>query len=183
MPVFTAAPLPLVYGWRTTRAPARAARSPVASREPSSTTRISLHSASARRLDTTSPIASSSFNAGITMETLDGSAKQALHDTVPGDLPRARESCLAELRGTCAIGGETDDCRTDGGGLRRTHEPILIVDHEFQRSTGIGRGDHGLCTEERFERHVTVVFVERSIDDSKRSGVEIDQRFAADRAG
>src|SRR5215475_12975438 len=41
MPVFTAAPLPLLYGWRTTRAPARAACAAVSSVEPSSTTRIS----------------------------------------------------------------------------------------------------------------------------------------------
>src|SRR5262245_1818941 len=157
MPVFTAAPLPLVYGCRTTSAPARAARSPVASVEPSSTTRISLHVASERRLETTSPIASSSFNAGITIETLEGSAKQALHDTIPRDLPRARQSRLAELRGAGTIGGETGDCRTDRRRLRRTHEPIPIVDDKLQRSTRVSRRDHGLGAEEGFECHVAVV--------------------------
>ena len=41
----------------------------------------------------------------------------------------------------------------------------------------------GLRAEERFERHVAVVLVERSVDDGERSGVEIDQLVAANGAG
>ena len=44
MPLFTAAPLPLLYGWRTTVAPAAAARARWSRRcDPSSTTMISCH--------------------------------------------------------------------------------------------------------------------------------------------
>ena len=50
MPLFTAAPLPLLYGWRTTRAPAPAAASAVPSVDPSSTTMISRHGRGGREL-------------------------------------------------------------------------------------------------------------------------------------
>jgi hypothetical protein len=53
MPDFTAAPFPLVYGWRTTRAPARWAITAVSSLDPSSTTMISRHGAAEASSDTT----------------------------------------------------------------------------------------------------------------------------------
>src|SRR5262245_29782633 len=182
MPVLTAAPLPLVYGCRTTSAPASAARSPVASREPSSTTRISFHAASARRLETRSPIAASPLSAGITMETVEGSAKQPLHDSVPGDLLRAGKSCLTEPCRRSAVGCEPRHSGTDRRRFGRAQVTVLIIDDELERATGIRRGDHGLRTEERFECHVAVVLVEGSIDDSERAGVEIDERVAGDGA-
>ena len=74
MPVFTAAPLPLLYGWRTTVAPAPRARSAVASDDPSSTTMISCHAAPAPSACTSGPMAGSSLNAGTTIETEEGSA-------------------------------------------------------------------------------------------------------------
>ena len=49
MPLFTAAPLPLLYGCRITRAPAAAARALVSSVEPSSTTSTSRQRAAERR--------------------------------------------------------------------------------------------------------------------------------------
>src|SRR5262245_12858052 len=73
-PVLTAAPLPLLYGCRTTRAPASRARAAVASLEPSSTTMISRHRAARWSPWTTAPIDGSSSCAGITIETADGSA-------------------------------------------------------------------------------------------------------------
>jgi len=68
MPLLTAAPLPLLYGCRITRAPAAAARSPVSSVEPSSTTRISSQRAADARSWTTDSIEVASLNAGITID-------------------------------------------------------------------------------------------------------------------
>src|SRR5882757_640901 len=68
MPLLTAAPLPLLYGCRMTRAPAAAACAPVSSVEPSSTTRISSQGAAAARSRTTTPIESASLNAGMTTD-------------------------------------------------------------------------------------------------------------------
>src|SRR5262245_46542870 len=65
IPVLTAAPLPLLYGWRITCAPAAAARSPVPSLDPSSITTISCHDEAARNAVTTSPMAATSLNAGM----------------------------------------------------------------------------------------------------------------------
>src|SRR5262245_23871332 len=169
MPVLTAAPLPLVYGCRTTSAPASAARSPVASCEPSSTTRISFHAASARRLETTAPIAASSLSAGITTDTVEGSAKQPLHDSVPGDLLRAGKSCLTEPCRKGAVGSESRQCGTDRRRFGRAHETVLIIDDELERAARIRGRDHRLRAEERFERHVAVVLIEGSIDDGERA--------------
>src|SRR5687767_6391077 len=85
MPVFTDAPLPLLYGCRMTRAPAAAARGPVSSDEPSSTTTISFQAAAARRAATTSLIASASSNAGTITDVAAASAmtEQPLDDGIP----------------------------------------------------------------------------------------------------
>src|SRR5215475_4414944 len=85
IPVFTAAPFPLLYGCRTTHAPAARALADVSSVERSSTTRTSRHGAAARREETTVPMASASFIAGMTIVTLEGSAKQLLDHPVPRD--------------------------------------------------------------------------------------------------
>src|SRR5262245_22571890 len=74
MPVFTAAPLPLLYGCRTTRAPASAAALPVPSVEPSSMTSTSCHGAAAESAVTTPPMLAPSLNAGTTMVTDSGAA-------------------------------------------------------------------------------------------------------------
>src|SRR4051812_13611395 len=74
MPDFTDAPLPLLYGWVTTCAPARRARSPVPSVEPSSTTMICCHAAAARSSVTTDSIDPDSSNAGMITLTDEGSA-------------------------------------------------------------------------------------------------------------
>src|SRR4030095_7785103 len=85
IPVFTAAPFPLLYGCRRTHAPAARALADVSSVEPSSTTRTSRHGAAARKEATTVPMASASFIAGRTIETVKGSARQLLDDAVPRD--------------------------------------------------------------------------------------------------
>ncbi len=73
IPLFTAAPLPLLYGWRTTIAPAPAARAPVSSVEPSSTTMISCHGpAAASADDDLGDRPRASLKAGMTTETSDG---------------------------------------------------------------------------------------------------------------
>ena len=74
MPLFTAAPLPLLYGCRTTRAPACVASALVPSLDPSSTTRISCHGAAALRSRTTAPIEAASLKAGITIDVSAASA-------------------------------------------------------------------------------------------------------------
>src|SRR5207244_9454916 len=104
MPVFTAAPLPLLYGCRMTRAPAAGARVAVSSADPSSTTRISCHGAAARRPPTSVSIVGPSLNAGMTTEVRpalalsmgDGGGglggrgfDEPLDDTVPRDAARA----------------------------------------------------------------------------------------------
>src|SRR4051812_19635552 len=72
MPVFTAAPFPLLYGWRITRAPAAAASRAVSSVEPSSTTTISRHAAAACSPRTTAPIDAASLKAGMTTDVASG---------------------------------------------------------------------------------------------------------------
>src|SRR5947199_1421686 len=68
MPVFTAAPLPLLYGWRITFAPAASARVPVSSLDPSSITRTSCQRADDCSDVTSAPTEAASLNAGITTE-------------------------------------------------------------------------------------------------------------------
>src|SRR3712207_3158527 len=127
MPVFTAAPFPLLYGCRTTRAPAAAARAPVASLDPSSTTITSCQSAAARRRATTSPIASASFIAGMTRETVEGSAKQLFDHAVPRDGAGAVAAGGAQARREARVGREPidggGDCRRVGG----THHAVHLV--------------------------------------------------------
>src|SRR5688572_8203459 len=77
IPVFTAAPLPLLYGCLMTRAPAAAAAVAVPSVEPSSTTSISRQAAATSSDWTTVPTAAASSYAGMTTVTLDGSATRA----------------------------------------------------------------------------------------------------------
>src|SRR5688572_23281287 len=74
MPDFTDAPLPLLYGCRTTVAPASAACAAVSSVDPSSTTRISCQAATWRSARTTSATAAPSLNAGMTTDVAAGSA-------------------------------------------------------------------------------------------------------------
>jgi hypothetical protein len=61
MPLFTAAPFPLLYGCRTTMAPAAAAHADVSSLDPSSTTMISCQGPPATSADTTSAITAASL--------------------------------------------------------------------------------------------------------------------------
>ena len=74
MPLFTAAPLPWLYGWRITRAPASVARVDVSSVEPSSTTTISCHGPMSMRSLTTVAMTEPSLNAGMTTVVDAGSA-------------------------------------------------------------------------------------------------------------
>src|SRR5436190_6964721 len=147
IPVFTAAPLPLLYGCRTTHAPAVRARAAVSSVEPSSTTRISCHEAASRSEDTTAPIASASFMAGMTIEIVDGSAKKLLDDAVPRDRPCHMLTCVAEPFRKRAIGGQFVDRHGDGRRLRFTHEAVRALSYEFERAAGISGRDHGFRRE------------------------------------
>src|SRR5262245_5645082 len=175
MPVLTAAPLPLLYGWRMTHAPASAARAAVASAEPSSTTRISRQGAAARRWVTTSPIAPSSLKAGITIDTVEGSAKQLLHHAIPGDLARACETRRAEPCSERAIGRERRDRGAERPRFWRADEAVLTVDDEFERASRVGAGDHRFAAEKSLQRHVPIVFIEGRVDDGEGAGVETHQ--------
>src|SRR5688572_32344082 len=165
-----------------TRAPASIARCAVASLEPSSITSTSRHAAVDLRLVTTSAIESSSFIAGITMETSDASAKQLLHYAIPGDGRGACASGLAETGRQLRVRGEARDRGTDRCRVGGAHEAVVSVDDELQRAAGVARGDHRLGTQERFKGDVAVVLVERRVDDGERSGVERNERLGIWRA-
>src|SRR5476651_786845 len=120
MPVLTAAPLPLLYGWRMTRAPAPVARSPVSSFEPSSTTRISCQSATERRSVISGPIEALSLKAGMTidvaavLETVAivlGAADEPLDNPVPRDHVGPVVSRVAEGRRPPPVRGQTSEGR------------------------------------------------------------------------
>src|SRR5512135_3667362 len=103
IPLLTDAPLPLLYGWRITRAPAASAASRVPSPDPSSTTRISRHAPADDRAATTAPIASASLNAGMrtvvcSSEATSHRPDQLLDHAVPCDKAGAFERRGAEIR-------------------------------------------------------------------------------------
>src|SRR5579864_5029624 len=89
IPVLTAAPLPMLYGWLMTRAPAAVARRAVSSVDPSSTTTISCHDAASRSASISGAIAGASLKAGITTDVdcafVSGIGQQPFDDAVPGD--------------------------------------------------------------------------------------------------
>src|SRR6185369_4281449 len=147
IPVFTAAPFPLLYGCRTTHAPAARAFADVSSVEPSSTTRTSRHGAVERMDETTVPIASASFIAGMTIDTLEGSAKQLLDHAVPRDRLREFAASAAQPLGERPVGIEPVDRRGERRGRWLADEPVDAIPYELQRTAGIGRGDHWFARE------------------------------------
>src|SRR6185503_7666984 len=178
IPVFTAAPFPLLYGCRTTQAPAARALADVSSLEPSSTTRLSRHRVAVRREDTTVPMASASFIAGMTIESLEGSAKQLLDHTVPRDRLRDVPPRAAEPLGDRPVGRESLDRRGKRRDVRLADESIDAISYELEWTSRIGRGDHGFGGQKRFQRHVSVVFVEWRVYHPQRAGVQICHRIA-----
>src|SRR5262245_10359781 len=148
IPVFTAAPFPLLYGCRTTHAPAARALADVSSVEPSSTTRTSRHGAVERREETTVPIASASFIAGMTIDTLEGSAKQLLDHAVPRDRLRDLAASAAQPLGERPVGSES--VYRCGERLRHwlADQPVDAIPYEFERTAGIARRDHWFGGEE-----------------------------------
>src|SRR5262249_48118867 len=180
MPDFTAAPLPLLYGCRTTRAPAHDASVAVASPDPSSTTRISRHGAAALSARTTEPIDAASLKAGITMDVSDGSAisqqgsasapsHEAIDDVIPRDVANALEAAAPRRAGPPPIGGEPRDCRSEGFGLRFRDDPADAVFDELEGAAGIRRRHDRLAREKRFQGHVPVILVERRKDNRERA--------------
>src|SRR6185295_19034635 len=98
---------------------------------------ISHHEPAPRSADTTPPMVSASFIAGITIDTVESSAKKTLDDPVPGDRlrngsPRPSKACSKR-----SIGGQTVDGFGNGGRIRAADEPVDPVVHELQRSAGI----------------------------------------------
>src|SRR5258705_8181874 len=125
-----------------THAPASRARADVSSDEPSSTTMISRHGAAPRRADTTSPMASAPFVAGITIDTCEGSAKKTLDDSIPRDRLRNGSTGLAKPCGERAVGCKPVDGDGHRGRIRTADETVGSVLHELERPAGVGRGDH-----------------------------------------
>src|SRR5262245_10843889 len=147
IPVFTAAPFPLLYGCRTTHAPAARALADVSSVEPSSTTRTSRHGAVERREETTVPIASASFLGGMTIDTMEGSAKQLLNPAVPGDRLREPGDSAAQPRGERLVGTEPVYRCGERRGRWLADEPVDPIPYELERTAGIGRRDHWFARE------------------------------------
>src|SRR5258705_7569526 len=138
MPVFTAAPFPLLYGCLMTHAPAARARAAVSSADPSSTTMISRHAAAPRSCETTLPMASASFIAGITIETVEQSAKELLDDAVPGNRAGERLTGAAETLRERTIAGDPVDRGGKRGRGGRPAKSVAAVSHESDRAAGIG---------------------------------------------
>src|ERR1700687_5860814 len=118
MPVLTAAPLPLLYGCRMTRAPASAARCAVSSVDPSSTTSISRQPAAALSSAISGPMAGPSSRAGMTTDVASG-------NWVIGEL----ENCTGNCTGTewaRNLGGEAevDDVAV-------LHDVLLALEPDF----------------------------------------------------
>jgi hypothetical protein len=111
--------------------------------------------------------------AGMTIEMVDGSAKKLLDDTVPRDRSRHLLTRAPEPFRERAIGGESIDRHGDRRWFRFTHEPIRAVSYEFERTAGISGRDHGFGREECFECDVSIIFIERRVDDAERAGVQI----------
>src|SRR5438128_12624071 len=154
-----------------THAPASRALAAVSSTDPSSTTMISCHAAAPRRRDTTVPMVSASFIAGMTIDTMEESAKELLDDAVPRDRLRHALPGAAEARGERAIGGKPVDRCRERVCVRLADEPVDAVANEFERAAGIVRGDHGPGGEKRFERHVSVILVVGRVDHAERTCV------------
>src|SRR6476620_8855297 len=76
MPVLTAAPFPMLYGWLITWAPADRARAAVPSDDPSSTTMISRHAPVDRNAATTESIELDSLYAGMSTLVAETSAME-----------------------------------------------------------------------------------------------------------
>src|SRR5687767_5295847 len=97
MPLFTAAPLPILYGWRTTLAPPLRAISALLSNEPSSTTMISARaSLSAWILPSSAVRFAASLNTGITIEISQPLAMK-LEDAMAAIAKLEFEPALGEL--------------------------------------------------------------------------------------
>src|SRR4030095_1803223 len=178
IPVLTAAPFPLLYGCRTTHAPAARALADVSGVEPSATTSTSRHGAAARKEATTVPMASASFIAGMTIETLDGSAKQLLDHAVPRDRLRDVPAGATEPLRERPIDREPVDRRGERRALRLTDKSIGAIPYELEWTSSIGRGDHWFGREKCLKRHVSVIFVERRVDHAHCASVQICHGFA-----
>src|SRR5262249_22682492 len=117
----------------------------------------------------------------MTIEMLEGSAKQLLDHTVPRDRLRDVPPCAAEPLSERPVSSECIDGRGERGGFRLADESIRAISHELEWTSSIGRGDHGFGGEKRFQRHVSVVFVERRVYHAERAGVQICYGLAPQR--
>ena len=88
----------------------------------------------------------------MTIETLEGSAKQLLDDAVPCDRLREVPTSAAETLGERPVGGEAVDRCGERRGLWLTDETVGAIPYELQWPSSIGRGDHRFGREKCFKR-------------------------------
>ena len=98
------------------------------------------------------------------------------------DRLRNRTARTAETFRERSIAGEPVDGGRQGHRVGLADESVDAVAHELQRAARIGRGDHRPGGEKRFNRHVSVIFVERRVDDAARTSIQVGHRIAPARA-
>ena len=89
---------------------------------------------------------------------------------------------VAHGRRARTIGREPIDGAASSSGSGAHDEPVDAVDDELVRAAGVGTRHDRLAGEERLERDVAEVLVERRIDHRQRPGVQPDQFVVADAA-
>ena len=120
---------------------------------------------------------------------LDDQFLHAIHATsfsiTPSQVTCARPlvAGVSHRRGAPAIGGEAVDRRRPGprGSGAHTHPLTPSMTNSFGPPESIGSHDR-LLRQERLERDVAEILVERRIDDRERVSVQLDEAIVVDRA-
>ncbi len=101
---------------------------------------------------------------------------QFLDHPVPRDQSRTLEARITQTAAACARSAASRlTAAASASGQGSVTMPFDAVFDELQRAAGIGRRDHRLARQKRFERDVPVVFVEWTIDHRERTRIQIDQ--------
>ena len=124
-----------------------------------------------------------SSRAGITIDTEAGSANELFHHSVPRDLESSSPAALSKLSRAISIVRELRDRAPDRLWFRNTDESVFTVTDELERSAGVVGCYDGLHGKECLEGHVSVVFIERHIDDRQCAGIQGNEIVASGRSG
>src|SRR4029078_3183282 len=90
------------------------------------------------------PMESASFIAGMTIEMLEGSAKQLLDYAVPCNSLRDLPPRTAQPLGPLMVVRKFADRRRERRGIGLADKSVFTVAHELEWAARIGRGDHRL---------------------------------------